>query len=422
MNQKIECRRAIEALRSGVPNRDAVRSLGCEQPAIEHRFLDQLKAAKEGASEEIQVPGLLIAGDFGTGKFHLLEYLQHLALEENFVCSKVVISKETPLYDPVKLYRSAIETAMVPNKRGSALTEISAKLDMDSESYRKFDSWVHNTSSSSRLNSRFAASLFLYRRMGNDMEIRDRIISFWTGDPMGSVEIKKYLRECGEKLTYKIENINLRDLAIQRFQFTSRLITAAGYSGWVLLIDETELIGRYSFQQRAKSYSELARWMGKLKGARFPGLTAVFAITKDFKTRILEEKEDFERIPAKLRLRATEPDLLLASQAERGMRLIQPERDCIIKAPDNNIIEQTHNKICSVYKQAYNWEPPLSSSIAGLTSTSMREYVKGWITEWDLMRLDPQMKIELEFTNLKQDYTEDRNLEASAEEEGSREG
>ncbi|MDD5434268.1 MAG: DUF2791 family P-loop domain-containing protein [Nitrospira sp.] len=421
MNQKIACRRAIEALRSGVPNRDAVRSLGCEQPAIEHRFLNQLKAAKEGASEEIQAPGLLISGDFGTGKSHLLEYLQHLAIEENFVCSKIVISKETPLHDPVKLYRSAIETAMVPDKRGSALTEIAAKLDMDGEPYRELDNWVHNPSSSSRLNSRFAASLFLYRRMGNDMELRDRIISFWAGDPMGSAEIKKHLRECGEKMAYKIEAVNLRDLAIQRFQFTSRLITAAGYSGWVLLIDETELIGRYSFQQRAKSYAELARWMGKLKGARFPGLTAVFAITKDFKARILEEKEDIERIPAKLRLKATEPDLLLASQAERGMRLIQPERDCIIKAPDTNIIEQTYRKIRTVYTQAYNWEPPLSSSIGGLTSTSMREYVKGWITEWDLKRLDPQVQIELEFTNMQQDYSEDKNLETAHEEEGGRE-
>ncbi|MBI5193841.1 MAG: hypothetical protein HZA08_10435 [Nitrospirae bacterium] len=95
------------------------------------------------------------------------------------------------------------------------------------------------------------------------------------------------------------------------------------------------------------------------------------------------------------------------------MRLIQPERDLIIKAPDANIIDRTHKKIRSIYTQAYHWEPPLSSSIEGLTSTSMREYVKGWITEWDLKRIDPQVQIDLEFTNLKQDYTEDKNLEAS---------
>ena len=413
-SQKIEYRRAIEALRSGVPNRDAVRSLGCEQPSIEQKFRAQLQAAKEGSVEEIQAPGLLIGGSFGEGKSHLLEYLQHIAIEENFVCSKVVISKETPLHDPVKLYRYAIETAMVPCKRGSALPEIASRLDPANEAYIKLDTWLH--SPNSKLNSRFPATLFLYSRMGNNMELRDRIISFWSGDPMGTGEIKKYLRECGEKATYKIEKVNLRDLAIQRFQFTPRLMAAAGYSGWVLLIDEIEMIGRYTFRQRAKSYAELARWMGKLEGANFPGITAICAINNDFENVILEGKEDMERIPGKLRDRASESDLLLASQAERGMRIIQRER-IPLKAADDTVVERTRNKIRSVYASAYDWEPPTVSSINGLVSTRMREYVKGWITEWDLKRLDPEGHVDIEITEMKQDYTEDPNLHVSSEEE-----
>jgi len=413
-SQKIEYRRAIEALRSGVPNRDAVRSLGCEQPSIEQKFRAQLQAAKEGSVEEIQAPGLLIGGSFGEGKSHLLEYLQHIAIEENFVCSKVVISKETPLHDPVKLYRYAIETAMVPCKRGSALPEIASRLDPANEAYIKLDTWLH--SPNSKLNSRFPATLFLYSRMGNNMELRDRIISFWSGDPMGTGEIKKYLRECGEKATYKIEKVNLRDLAIQRFQFTPRLMAAAGYSGWVLLIDEIEMIGRYTFRQRAKSYAELARWMGKLEGANFPGITAICAINNDFENVILEGKEDMERVPGKLRDRASESDLLLASQAERGMRIIQRER-IPLKAADDTVVERTRNKIRSVYASAYDWEPPTVSSINGLVSTRMREYVKGWITEWDLKRLDPKGHVEIEITEMKQDYTEDPNLQISSEEE-----
>lgn len=413
-SQKIEYRRAIEALRSGVPNRDAVRSLGCEQPSIEQKFRDQLQAAKVGSVEEIQAPGLLIGGSFGEGKSHLLEYLQHIAIEENFVCSKVVISKETPLHDPVKLYRYAIETAMVPCKRGSALPEIAARLDPANEAYIKLDTWLH--SPNSKLNSRFPATLFLYSRMGNNMELRDRIISFWSGDPLGTGEIKKYLRECGEKATYKIEKVNLRDLAIQRFQFTPRLMAAAGYSGWVLLIDEIEMIGRYTFRQRAKSYAELARWMGKLEGANFPGITAICAINNDFENVILEGKEDIERVPGKLRDRASESDLLLASQAERGMRIIQRER-IPLKAPDDTVVERTRNKIRSVYASAYDWEPPTESSINGLVSTRMREYVKGWITEWDLKRLDPEGHVDIEITEMKQDYTEDPNLNVSSEEE-----
>jgi len=413
MSTPVACRRAIEALRSGVPNRDAVLALGCEQPVIEERFRAQLQAAQEGAPAGAQAPGLLIAGDFGAGKSHLLEYLQQVALAEHFVCSKVVISKETPLYDPAKFYRSAMHSAVVPGRRGAALTEVAAQLDVASAAYTELSAWVHGPGST--LNSRFAATLFLFKRMGMDMELRNRLISFWSGRPLDAGEIKKYLKACGERATYKIEALPLRDLAIQRFQFVPRLIVAAGYAGWVLLVDEVELIGRYSWLQRAKSYADLLRWMGKLTGQHVPGLATVFAIMANFESYILEERNDLEVVPRKLRDKGAED---LARQAERGMRLMQREK-ARLKAPDLNVIQQTCEKVRAIHAAAYGWEPP-PLSVERLGITSMREYVKRWITEWDLKRLDPNYTVELEKTALSQTYTEDAALETSSEEEPER--
>lgn len=411
MDTHVVSRRAIEALRAGVPNRDAVLALGCEQPAIEERFRAQLQAAKEGTKEGVQAPGLLIAGDFGTGKSHLLEYLEQVALAEHFVCSRVVISKETPLYDPAKLYRSAMRSAVAPGKRGAALTEIAAHLDPASEAYNALSAWSHGAT----LNSRFAATLFLFKRMGMDPELRNRLVSFWSGDPLNAGELKKYLKACGERATYKIETVTLRDLAIQRFQFVPRLIVAAGYAGWVLLVDEVELIGRYSWLQRAKSYADLLRWMGKLPGQHVPGLVTVFAIMSNFESYILEERDDLEVVPRKLRDKGTED---LARHAERGMRIIQKEK-VRLKAPDANAIRQTCEKVRAIHAEAYGWEPPpVSTERLGITS--MREYVKRWITEWDLKRLDPGYTVELEKTALDQNYTEDAALETSSEEEPKR--
>jgi len=413
MNTQVVCRRAIEALRAGVPNRDAVQALGCEQPAIEERFRAQLQAAKEGTKAGAQAPGLLIAGDFGAGKSHLLEYLHHVALEEHFVCSRVVISKETPLYDPAKFYRSAMRVAVAPGKRGAALTEIAAHLDPANEAYNELNAWAHSPSAT--LNSRFAATLFLFRRMGMDPELRSRLVSFWSGDPLDAGEIKKYLKACGERATYKIEKVTLRDLAIQRFQFIPRLIVAAGYAGWVLLVDEVELIGRYSWLQRAKSYADLLRWMGKLQGQHIPGLVTVFAIMSNFESYILEERNDLEVVPSKLRDKGSED---LARYAERGMRIIQREK-VRLKAPDVQVIQQTCEKVRAIHAEAYDWQPPLLS-VERLGITSMREYVKRWITEWDLKRLDPSYTVEIEKTALNQNYSEDTALETSSEEEPER--
>lgn len=416
LDDKVKQRRAIEALRSGVPNRDAVVALGCAQPQIEERFRQQLEYAKQSLTDGSKSGGILVEGDFGTGKSHLLEYLMHLALRENFVCSKIVISKETPFYDPVKMYRAAIETAVVPGKRGDALTEISTTLDFNSQAYADLYLKINR---GSELNSRFAATLFLYERMPSDPELGNRIIRFWSGEKIGAGEIKKYLRACRESVTYKIEPIPARELALQRFKLASQLMVAAGYAGWVLLIDEIELIGRYSLMQRAKSYAELARWMGKLEESDLAGLTTLLTITTDFKSIVLEERNDSEKVPGKLRSRTSEADVLLAGQAERGMRIIRDEKIAKISLsePDKAMLQQTYDKIRSIHAGAYGWEPPKASSVELQgTTTSMRQYVKRWITEWDLQYLDHEYKPAIEVSELKQDYTEDRDLEVGTEE------
>jgi BREX system ATP-binding protein BrxC/D len=257
--------------------------------------------------------------------------------------------------------------------------------------------------------------LFLFKRLEMDVETRDRLISFWAGDPMDAGEIRKHLKACGERATYKIEKVTPRDLALQRFHFVSRLITAAGYTGWVLLVDEVELIGRYSWLQRAKSYAELLRWMGKLPGHTTPGLYSLFAIMSNFESYVLEERNDMELVPGKLRAKGLED---LAKQAERGMRLIQREV-MRLKAPDMAIIKQTCEKVRTLHAKAYDWRPP-PLSVERLGITSMREYVKRWITEWDLKRLDPSYQVELEQTTLSQNYSEDAALEAPSEEESKR--
>jgi hypothetical protein len=77
--------------------------------------------------------------DFGAGKSHLLEHLEHVALDERMLCSRVVISKETPLYDLARVFRAAVQALVVPGRAGSALTEIASSLDPDSAENARAD-------------------------------------------------------------------------------------------------------------------------------------------------------------------------------------------------------------------------------------------------------------------------------------------
>ncbi len=127
-DRTIDYRRALEALRNGVPNRDAVRALGSSQSEAESAFSRRLSSVESSARQGEQVSGLLIAGGFGAGKSHLLDTFEHLANSRNFVCSRVAISKETPLFDPAKLYAAAIDGAAVPGAGGEAIREMALRL------------------------------------------------------------------------------------------------------------------------------------------------------------------------------------------------------------------------------------------------------------------------------------------------------
>src|SRR5260370_41556007 len=86
-------RRAVEALRSGVPSWDGVAVLGSGQPVIEDRFTTLLERLSEPGGSEAAPAGLLLGGGFGAGESHLLTHLGHLAMALGLVTSTAVISK-----------------------------------------------------------------------------------------------------------------------------------------------------------------------------------------------------------------------------------------------------------------------------------------------------------------------------------------
>jgi len=409
---QVQSWRAIEALRAGVPNRDAVKALGTSQSRIEEGFRQQLTTARDGSS---QGPGTLIAGGFGSGKSHLLEYLQHIALENNFVCSRVVISKETPLYDPAKVYRAAVQSAMVPGRAGAAMVEVVHKLNFNSPAYKDFYIWVNRQDNG--LSTRFAATVFVFERGKGDQysEVPHRITQFWSGDPIAVRELRGWLRELGESATYKIDKVSVKELALQRYQFAPQLMVATGYSGWVILIDEVELIGRYSLKQRAKSYAMVARLLGKLEEGNIPGLTTVLSITDDFESAVLDQRNDEEKISGRLRAGGSDEELLLASQAERGMRIIRRDK-VLLDEPTETAIHAIYDKVRVIYTNTYGWNPPADYKAQDRTAR-IRQHIKRWINEWDLKRLYPGYTPQIEVAKIEQDYSEMPDLEKASEDD-----
>ena len=400
-------RRAIEALRSGVPNRDAVRQLPAFQNDITQKFSESIWEMREAAaSGEESSRYMVISGGFGAGKSHLLEYLRHEALEQNCVCSHVVISKETPLFDPLKLLRAAAETASAPKKAGRAVSEIIFADKLDDMRFAKLFKWAHEQPG---LGDRVAPLLkLLDERVAGGEEFLDKIVWEWSGYPMKVSDIRAALKEINQQSMYRIKSIPQRELGLHLWRFLPRLFDAAGYGGWVVLIDEVELMLRYSKLQRAKAYAQIARLAGVARDFKMFGLLPVFSVTDDFWATLSDWLKDSTELADWLRNRGRPGDVELARDVDAGIKLLR--RPNVLRPARERELGELKDHLRRLHSLAFGWNAPPARELDSLSSRSVREYVKSWIAEWDMMLLYPDYRPEIVVEEVKPDYSEDKDL------------
>ena len=148
-----------------MPNADAVIALGSGQGDIEDRFTGLLEDIGEPGNGRSGRASMLLGAGFGEGKSHLLTHLGQ-PKSAGFVVSTVVISKETPLHDPAKVLRAAVESAVAPDGARDVVAEAAAALDTDGPGYAELLRWLRGPGRD--MNERFDATLLLHQRLGTD--------------------------------------------------------------------------------------------------------------------------------------------------------------------------------------------------------------------------------------------------------------
>jgi len=378
-------------------------------------FDARLEELHESITNGTQPRGILVAAEFGGGKSHVLEYLSHRARQENFAVSKVVISKETQLFDPLKVFRAAVDSLALPQEVvGDALREIAiTRLSTKSPQFDEFSLWLRD----SALNTRFAATTWLFEQATADSEMQDQLVSFWEGGAVAVGHLRQWLRQTGAAKLFALEKMGIKELARQRFTFMARLLRAARYDGWVILLDELELMGRYTVLQRGRAYAELARLLGLSGDFAVPGLLTVGAVTPDYVSAVLDDpkKDDRNQIGFKFRSRGDLESNLTAALAESAMDAIDRNL-LLLRQPSEADLAEVLAALSDIYATAYDYSPEtLNSSLR--TGQQMREYIRSWITTWDLKRVAPTYEPEIEVERIKDDYAEDALLEKGFEDE-----
>jgi len=255
-------RRAIEALRAGVPNGDAVRALGSHQTEIITEFEGKLANAAE--VEAYGPTGFVITGSFGSGKSHLVEELHQLALSRNYVSSKISISKETPLHLPQRVVQAAVGAMQAKDKPDGVLLDMVMTHKSEKSTAQAFYRWCGSPESGVSVMFR---SLLDLRDVGiESLEAVDLLVRYFSAETIPITTIRRQLTEVG--LRSPVEVVPASERPWQTMRFLSRFCQVSGYRGWVIFLDEAELISKYGPISRARAYDQLGRWLGLRPGHR----------------------------------------------------------------------------------------------------------------------------------------------------------
>jgi len=141
-----------------------------------------------------------------------------------------------------------------------------------------------------------------------------------------------------------------------------------------------------------------------LEGARrVPGIVVVYAITDDFATAVINARLESEKLPERLVLKGRADEAALALAGIRHIERTVTMHRLLPPTPDD--LAACHDKVLRLYSTAYGWPAPTLLLGERTSSRTIRQYIKGWITQWDLRRLDGS-EVSLISCNIASDYSE----------------
>jgi len=338
-----EARRVIEALRSGVSS----RAVGQYFSSARQGLLKQMQKRLDDVCEKRVSDGMIITGKYGEGKTHLLNTMFNMAHAQNMVVSFVSLSKETPLSNMPLVYQKLLGNTYLPKRLQPGFTDELINTTLNSPLSTEMQAYTAKQLEVDKL-------FFLLRAYfaTDDMDEKFMLQADLEGDFVTGAKLKQiYKRVFNEKVVYN-KNFTKTKHMSSYFSMISRLFLEMGYSGWVILFDEAELIGRLGKKARLKAYMNMADFI--FPKSEREAVYTVFAFTSSFATDVIESRHEFEN----LETAAFEPENYQA--AKKVLQAIMTAEQ--LQPLNKQEIENVMTTLLDFYTRAYNWYPDLDIS------------------------------------------------------------
>lgn len=334
-----EARNVVEALRSGIPSRAVGQYFSEARPKLMKEISGQLDEICESG----KTGGMIIAGKYGEGKTHLLNSVFNLASSNNMVVSYLSLSKETPFDKPYLVYQKLVSNTFLPKRMQPGFMQALEKMTPNSPLASEMLMYAVKHLETDKL-------YYLLRSYLNteDQEEKFQLQADLEGDFIGNAPLKQiYKRIFSQTVKFNV-NFSKTKHCEDYFSFLSHMFVQMGYNGWVILIDETELIGRLGKKARLNAYRNMGWFL--LPGNHLESTYTMFALGASYGEDVVESKHDYENLAD------------LFPEEQEPMKTVL---DLILKAPQltplgKEEIREILEKVKAFHGQAYSWKPEVS--------------------------------------------------------------
>ncbi len=282
----------VESLRSGIPSRASTRELADLRPSLTEPIKQDLaKLAQDNIPK-----GRLIWGAYGQGKTHALTTIEHLALDAGFAVSRVSLSREVSCHHLFNFYGRVASTIRTPNSQilgiGRLLNK-KASGDLPSSKIQNRNRYIHSL-----------PAIILEDYFYTTGEEQDLLYGDLMGTRLTMPELKRIHRACREEPLPKFElTFGVKKHGSAYFGVMADVVQWCGYKGWVILIDEVELIGRLGKVGRLDAYQNLnwlLNWSNKMSYPIYTVGVVASSLRNDVwfsSDRVQSAKSDRTQIP-----------------------------------------------------------------------------------------------------------------------------
>jgi len=259
----------ISCLSKGVPADEEVRLFNVgREPLIEY-FEKKLQEVKETGISDVK----FISADYGEGKTHFIDLIRKIAFDLNFVVSKVDLHRRHVPFDKFELvYQQMMQKLETNENRPNGLEKIlqhwaSTNLDKtDNELFLIFQQIPINYP-----DLRTALLQYAINHNNNSHFKCNELIGWFYGDKTNAAFRREY------HINHPIGPTNVSDILHDLISFFRYL----GYSGFVVILDETEAITHLTrISNRDLANENIRRIIDNPKNTK--GFYCVFTSTPSF--------------------------------------------------------------------------------------------------------------------------------------------